>query len=478
MARINFSQVASGSSRIRQFMNFSWSGWSYTSTHAMCTLYIQSGGVMSGTVLYPSKKGVQMQMSALCSYDNVFSNTYVISSYKNLWKSTSTSPLNVYSDLYANGLSGSYQFSFNIQNGGTSPYIQRGYIFLWSAINNLASASYQTNTVRLGLPGGYSIPYGTPTGRTSVYNITQTSATREAVVGTWGNFATGGSWTWYYGPGNYNISSGGSTTANLYNLSPSTTYTYRFVIRNNGGKTRTITGSFRTLDYTPPSSNVWVNSVTNNSLNMGYSTWGSSISQIRVYLNGSLWTTLHTTNSNGTFSIGGLSPKTSYYVSIQAYTPYGNLWGGQTGNVWGTTYPNPVWVSGATITELLPFNARVTISSNAPGDTNLYGFTLLDNNKNVIRGETTQGGSSFNYTGLTPEISYYARLRVRTSNSNIWSGYYDLPFTTPPDQATVFLKVNNVWRRAKVFIKIQGTWVKGKNLYVRVNGAWRKNNNF
>ncbi len=351
-------------------------------------------------------------------------------------------------------------------------------------INGYARAEYQMNmggkifTIPVDIPAP-SISYGSPTGSTSVYNVTQTTATRSAIVGTWGNNATAGSWSWTYGPGNYNYSSGGSTYATLTNLTPNTTYNYKFYIYNAQGKSTTYTGTFKTLPYTPPTSYLSLNSVTNNTITMNYSSSGANVSQLRIYVNGGLWNTIGASNS-GTFTVSGLSPKTTYSIQIQAYTPDGSLWGNTTGVVQATTYPNPVSINtnGTYMIEILPFSAKVSVLSSAPSDTSEYGYTLLNANKGVVRGEVRSTVSTYNWTGLTPETTYYARVRVFTKTSGVASAYYDIQFTTPPDQASVFLKVNNIWKRGKVFLKTQDTWIKSKYIYTKVDGKWRKNNNF
>lgn len=322
-----------------------------------------------------------------------------------------------------------------------------------------------------------SLPVGQPSGGTSVYNVTQTTAQRSATVYNWGTNGSAGSWSWYYGPGNYNTSSGGSTYATLTGLTPDTTYTYRFKVWNAQGKEYVYKNSFKTLPYTPPTSYLSYGSVTNNSITMNYSTSGANVSQLRIYVNGSVWRTINAGNS-GSITVTGLSPKTSYNIQVQAYTPDGSLWGNTTAAVSATTYPNPVYVKNAAITAITPFTATVGVTSSAANDTNGYGYTLLNANKGVIQGEKVTANSSYTFTNLLPEITYYARVRVRTSSSNIWSSYIDIPFTTPADQAEVYIKVNNLWRKGKVFAKIQGGWLKCKNLYTKVKDNWKKNNNY
>lgn len=344
-------------------------------------------------------------------------------------------------------------------------------------IQVLCAGNVKVLTIDLQAP---SYPVGSPSGRTSVTNITQTTADRSAVVGSWGSYATAGSWSWLYGPGNLNYNSGGATNKTLTGLTPNTTYNYQFKIWNGQGKTTYYTGTFKTLPYTPPSASISLNSLSYNSITVNYSTRNARIDRYNIYLNGQFYKTNYTSSSRGTFTISGLNPKTYYTISIQPHTPDGDLWGGQTGNLGATTYPYPVSINtnNTYMIEILPFSAKVSVLSSAPADTSDYGYTLLNANKGVLRNEVRSASSTYNWTNLTPETTYYARVRAFTKTSGVASGYYDIKFTTPPDQATVFVKTSNIWKRGKVFVKVQGAWIKSKYIYTKVQGNWRKNNNF
>lgn len=482
MARLNFSKVSSGDSTVRQFMNYTWGPWRYSgtggvNTWAHVTLTIQSGGMASGSKLYPYKSGTTVQMSALGSLSKTFSSAYVIVPYKNLLKPSSTGPLSISSDVYASGFSGSLEFTIRCSDGKT---LDQNYVYIWSATKNLAStgSSYFTNTTKLSLPEGVSVPIGSPAGRTTISNVTQTTAQRSAVVGTWGDFATGGSWSWYYGIGTYNISSGGSTTVTLKNLRPDTTYNWRHIITNNMGKSRTYTGTFRTLAYTAPSSSISLNSRGTSWLTYNYSTWGSNIDRFNVYLNGQFYTTVWTDNSNGTFTVSNLNPKTTYNVYIQPYTPTGGLWGNNSNTASGKTYPVAVSVSTLSVTNLLPFTATGVMTSSNASDTSGYRFELWNAANNVhLQTRDYSSSSTWNISGLAEETTYTLRGYVKTNDSGAVSAVKTYTFTTPADQASIFVRVNNAWRRGKVWIKISNSWKKSKKVYIKVNGTWRGNNN-
>lgn len=355
----------------------------------------------------------------------------------------------------------------------TSDLNRDGTVTVKSIVDGTNMGGSRTFTVDIEPP---ALPVGKPSGRTNVTNITQTTADRSAVVGSYGTNSSGGSWTWTYGPGNYNYNSGGSTNTTLRNLTPGTTYNYKFYIWNKEGKNVTYTGTFTTLPYTPPTAYLSLNSVTNNSITMNYSSSGANVSQMRIYVNGGLWNTISAGNS-GTFVVSGLSPKTTYNIQIQLYTPTGSLWSATTGVVQGTTWPNPVAVSGASVSDITPFTAKVSITSTNATDTAYYCFLLCDKNGNALRSEVKQTGSTYTFTGLNEETQYIVKTRVITKTSGATSGYKNVSFETPADQVQLWLKQNNIWRRARMWIKVQGSWLKAKYCYTRVNGEWHQNNN-
>lgn len=51
-------------------------------------------------------------------------------------------------------------------------------------------------------------------------------------------------------------------------------------------------------------------------------------------------------------------------------------------------------------------------------------------------------------------------------------------FTTPVDQAKIRIKKDGAWKKGKAFFKQNGTWVKAKKIYMKIDGKWVINYNF
>lgn len=51
-------------------------------------------------------------------------------------------------------------------------------------------------------------------------------------------------------------------------------------------------------------------------------------------------------------------------------------------------------------------------------------------------------------------------------------------FTTPADQAKIRIKQDGTWKKGKTYYKKDGQWVKAKKIYIKVNGKWKINNNY
>ena len=226
---------------------------------------------------------------------------------------------------------------------------------------------------------------------------------------------------------------------------------------------------------TPPSASLSLSSVSNNSITLRYSSNSSSISQMRIYLDGSLWDT-RSASSSGYFTIGGLGPKTSHSVRVQLYGYDVGLWSSNSNTVYATTAPDPVWVTYAYVSDIQPYSAKVSITSSSAGDTSQYGFTLCNSSGTTIKSEVRQSGSTYTFTGLNEDTSYIVKTRVYTKTSGDSSSYYNVSFQTLSDQVRCWIKNNYVWQRGRLWIKSGDAWVKARNCYINNNGDWRINN--
>ena len=53
-----------------------------------------------------------------------------------------------------------------------------------------------------------------------------------------------------------------------------------------------------------------------------------------------------------------------------------------------------------------------------------------------------------------------------------------LSVTTPADQAKIRIKKDGQWVKGKTYFKKNGQWVKAKKIYIKKNGNWVIGNNY
>lgn len=200
--------------------------------------------------------------------------------------------------------------------------------------------------------------------------------------------------------------------------------------------------------------------------------WNSNINSdyANIQLNGQDW-------GNHSFKEGStlrnLQPNTNYSLYIRAHNSYG--YGGWSGAYTFKTFPKPVTVSNITIVDVTPFGCTVSASSSDANTTNAIEYSIYDSTgTQLIQGPYVMSPVQWIYyiENLTPETTYTVKVRVRTSDSNIWSDYSTSTFTTQTDQASVYIKKDGKWEKGKLYIKIDGVWTPAKKVYIKTAGAW------
>lgn len=194
---------------------------------------------------------------------------------------------------------------------------------------------------------------------------------------------------------------------------------------------------------------------------------------VKFYLNGNEYTTVYSNHIINPITISGLSANTAYSVYAKAFGNGG--YGNNSNTISFKTYYTPVKVSNGypKVDNIKPFSATAYCNSNNPNTTNMYEFALCDKNKVVIQGSYTTKNSYYNFNNLQEETSYYIRSRVQTVGSGVWSDYVYSPlFTTPADQARGYIKDNGSWKNGKIYVKVNGQWLKAKKIYIKKNNVW------
>lgn len=221
-----------------------------------------------------------------------------------------------------------------------------------------------------------------------------------------------------------------------------------------------------------------LNSKTANSITMNWST-GNTADYIWYSINGgSSWTAVGGVNStSGTYTINGLSANTTYNIRTRARRKDTGRDGNYSGTSSIATYKAYSTVSSISISDIQPFSCTAYCTSSNASNTNSYEYSLCDANRAVLQTYTSTA-TTYNFTGLSEETTYYIRCRVRSSDSSVWSDYsYSSAFATTADQAKGYIKINGTWNLGKVYIKIDGNWVKAKKAYLKYNNNWNISKN-
>lgn len=92
-------------------------------------------------------------------------------------------------------------------------------------------------------------------------------------------------------------------------------------------------------------------------------------------------------------------------------------------------------------------------------------YTSIDCSTTTSKAFTAEEETTYNF--------YIAATNAGgTTNSNT------ITITTPADQAKIRRKVDGVWVKGKAYLKEEGTWVKAKKIYKKIDGVWYINTNY
>lgn len=205
--------------------------------------------------------------------------------------------------------------------------------------------------------------------------------------------------------------------------------------------------------------------------------WNSNINSdyVNIQLNGKDWGN-HAYKTGST--LFNLTPNTNYTLYARAHNSYG--YGAWAGPAHFKTYPSPVKVSSVTVADITPFTCTLSASSSSSTTTNAVEYSIYDaTGNNLIQGPYVLSPVQWIYyiKDLAPETTYMVKVRVRTSESNIWSAYSTKTFTTLTDQAAAYIKKDGEWKKGKMYIKENDIWVPAKKVYIKKDNSWSVGNN-
>jgi len=243
--------------------------------------------------------------------------------------------------------------------------------FRYTRPTSTSLSSWYVDDIVVEYVGGSGPVVTDPTVATNAAeSIMQTTATLKATITNPDNVTitakgfqwkttTGGTYTQIAGTG-----TGNTFTANLTNLTPNTSYTYKAFITFNGTTVEGSEMTFTTLpDDTPEPCNtptgLTVSEVTDMSITI---TWNAdaNVSSWNIQYSAAGGTLNSATSTTNSYTITGLTPETTYSIQVQANCGNGNLseW---TSAVTGTTTVGiDSWLAGSVT--LFPNPAREVVN--------------------------------------------------------------------------------------------------------------------
>ena len=283
--------------------------------------------------------------------------------------------------------------------------------------------------------------------------------------GDWIEFSTTGT--------NIAVSGGGSISKTITGLSPNTKYTIEFQVckTTNGVWSSSASTTFTTnKPAAPAAGSVSVSSKTYNSITCAISGFsfgdGAGYGKYQWSLNNSTWNDI---GSNTSFTVTGLSPNTKYTIYARLVDNYGTASSSVSTSA-TTNKPSVPTKGSVSVSNITAFGGKFSWSGFSFGSGATWGKYQYS-----LNGSTwTDCGTNTSVTlnNLTPEKAYTFYVRL-VDNYGTASSNATVSFTTLVDQAKVSLKDNGTWKKGKVFYKKDGAWVKVKKIYKKENGSWK-----
>lgn len=162
-----------------------------------------------------------------------------------------------------------------------------------------------------------------------------------------------------------------------------------------------------------------------------------------------------------------------------------NYWGGLERNEQDATALNSTWLDGSVGHGNWHFaiGASTAYSRGIPSGTAVINGSTADVVELWIRipdAAVTQvdmgTSTTANVTGLAEETDYLFNMSATNAAGTNYSSTVEV--TTPADQAKIRIKQDGVWKKGKTYYKKDGQWVKAKKIYIKIDGQWKINNNY
>lgn len=173
-----------------------------------------------------------------------------------------------------------------------------------------------------------------------------------------------------------------------------------------------------------------------------------------------------TVSSDGSTTISGLSPNTTYYFWARTHNSIGySAWSGRA-SAKTTSVPTPP--SAPLLSSVTATSVDVSWTDNA-SSTPISAHQIGWGPTALTPGPTVSANSPQVLTGLIPGTTYY--IFVRAQNSVGWSAW-----SKPTQMRTVagaYILVGSTWKLAVPYVKVGATW-KLAEAWGRTAGVWKR----
>jgi len=173
-------------------------------------------------------------------------------------------------------------------------------------------------------------------------------------------------------------------------------------------------------------------------------------------------------SSDGSDTISGLTPGTTYYFWAQTHNAKG--YSALSGRSSTTTLRVPDAPSTPVVSDIGPTSMTLTWVPNGDGGSAITGYQLSYGTDPAGVGATVVSATSpKTVTGLSPGVKYYFAVRAQNVVGN---GPYSA-FSNASTVAGARIKVSGVYKFAIPYIKVSGVW-KLAQPFVKAAGVWKE----
>ena len=172
-------------------------------------------------------------------------------------------------------------------------------------------------------------------------------------------------------------------------------------------------------------------------------------------------------SSDGSTTISGLSPNTTYYFWARCHNSEG--WGPWSARASAKTLAVPTAPSAPLLSSITATSVDVSWTENSNGGSSVTARQIGWGTSSSAPTSTVSASSPQVVNGLTPGTTYY--IFVRVQNSVGWSAW-----SKPTSMRTVagaYILVGSTWKLAVPYVRVGGVW-KIAETWGRSAGVWKK----